>query len=133
MARELILLPKAKYDMLMTHNEGTQNKRLLQDTVCIEEQRTLPDRMESTLQYVIPKNGYRKTLGLFRYLQDQKGSTLDWNDHCEITIHGQVVPGIHLIDLVKYTVSSLSTKEPIGYGQFYQVLKEMHTPTGFIA
>ena len=58
---------------------------------------------------------------------------MDWNDRGEITVRGQTVPGTHLVDLLKYTVSSLSKQKPKGYVEFYHALQEMHIPTGFIA
>lgn len=140
MARELILMPKAKYELLTKEDiskKSSDNKPILfgRDVQSSHETTFDPqidDMFENTLTYAIPKNGYRKAMGLWNHLKDRKGPILNWNDNGEIVVHGRLVPGSNIVDLLKYTVSPLSKTEPLGYGLFYDVLRELHTPTGFM-
>jgi hypothetical protein len=90
------------------------------------------DVLETTLKNAVPKNALRKAMGLWNYLKDRKGTLVDWNEDGEVSVHGQSIIGSHMIDLVKHAVTPLSKKRPLGYSQFYSVLREMHTPTGFL-
>ena len=139
MARELILMPKAKYELLTKEDKSSDNVKpsvLFGRDVQSSHQTTfdpqIVDVFENTLTYAIPKNGYRKAMGLWNHLKDRKGPIQNWNDNGEIVVHGRLVPGSHIVDLLKYTVSPLSKTEPLGYGLFYDVLQELHTPTGFM-
>lgn len=73
------------------------------------------DVLKKTLTYAIPKNGRRKTMGLWNYIKDRKGTVLNWNENGEVVVHGKTVPDSHLIDLLKYTVTAMSKREPTGY------------------
>ena len=64
--------------------------------------------------------------------QEPQRTHTELERNSEIVVHGQFVPRSHIVDFLKYTVSPLSKTEPLGYRQFYDVLQEMHTPTGFI-
>ena len=148
MARELILIPKAKYELLT--KEDTLTKSV--DTTVTKDLKTIKttpdaqrieeedkniephiDVLQNTISYVIPKNALRKAMGLWNFLKDRKGTVVNWNDLGEVSVHGQTISGSHVIDLLKHTVSPLSKTEPTGYLRFYEALQEMHTPTGFLA
>ena len=64
--------------------------------------------------------------------QEPQRTHTELERNSEIVVHERLVPTSHIVDFLKYTVSPLSKTEPLGYRQFYDVLQEMHTPTGFI-
>ena len=121
MAKELILIPKTKYEFL------TKVEPEMQASVAPAD-----EQLETVLKYAVPKNVVNKALGLWNYLKDRKGPVLDWNRDGVISVRGHIVPGSHLIDLLKHAVTPFSQREPAGYDQFRSALQEMHTPTGFI-
>lgn len=125
MAKELILIPKTKYEFLTK----VQPENVLQISV---DESPADEQLETVLKYAVPKNVVNKALGLWNYLKDRKGPVLDWNRDGLISLRGQIVPGCHLIDLLKHAVTPFSQREPTGYDQFRRALQEMHTPTGFI-
>ena len=127
MAKELVLIPKTKYDFLTKTNVG-ENVSQFTDPSPTED-----EHLETTLKYVVPKKDFNKAVGLWNYLKDRKGPLLNWNEHGVITVKGTPIIGSHLIDLLKHTVSTFSRREPKGYEKFKDVLEEMHTPRGFIA
>lgn len=130
MAKELILIPKAKYELLTKEND-TDREALNREVLPNEEPQI--DTLEKTIVYAVPKNTLRKAMGLWNYIKDRKGSILDWKDNGEVIVHGQSIANSHLIDLLKHTVSAFSKTEPVGYEQFMAALKELHTPNGFVA
>jgi len=136
MAKELILIPKTKYELLTTKSNyepqtiPTLAENVLQPT---DELSGCNDQLETILKYAVSKNVLNKALGLWNYFKDRKGPLINWDEHGELTIKDNVVSGRHLIDLLKHTVSTFSKREPTGYEQFRAVLQEMHAPMGFIA
>ena len=137
MSRELILMPKAKYELLTqeNHTENTHDRKPCRDVQTVDTSIEEPqiDVLEKTLTYAIPKNGHRKAMGLWNYIKYRKGTVLNWNDNGEVAVHGKTIPDSHLIDLLKYTVTAMSKREPTGYRSFYEALREMHTPSEFMA
>lgn len=133
MSRELILIPKAKYDFLtkQTLVLPDRHETPCRDVSTIPEEPQM-DVFEKTLMYAIPKNGQRKATGLWNYIKDHKGSVLNWNENAEIIVKGETIPRSHLVDLLKYTVTTMAKRIPIGYDRFYEALQEIHTPSGFI-
>ena len=77
MAKELVLIPKAKYELL---NKCKQNvsQNVLQST---EESPTSDEQFETVLKYAVPKNVLNKALGLWNYLKDRKGPLINWDEH----------------------------------------------------
>lgn len=119
MAKELILIPKTKYDFLTKSSENTPTSRYGDSD----------EQLENVLKYAVPINVLNKSLGLLNYLKDRKGPLLDWDHHGELVVKG----GSHLIDLLKYSGSSLSKRALIGYDHFRSVLAEMLAPVGLMA
>ena len=134
MSRELILMPKAKYELLTKENNAENNRKACRDvqTVDTSIEESQIDVLENTFTYAIPKNGHRKAMGLWNYIKDRKGTVLNWNDNGEVVVHGKTVPDSHLINLLKYTVTAMSKREPMGYRSYYEALREMHTPSEFM-
>lgn len=127
MAKELLLIPKAKYEFLTKRKDDENLSQVPEQSPAPEEY------LETTLKYVVPKKDFNKAFGLWNYLKDRKGPLLSWNEHGEIIVKGIPIPGSHLIDLLKHTVSAFSPKiEPLGYEQFKTALAELHTPTGLM-
>ena len=139
MSRELVLVPKTKYELLRKEIKSSENTK--QTTPIIpdrnvqttEEEEPDTDVFGKTLTYAIPKNGYRNAMRLWNYLKDRKGPVFNWKGSGEIVVHGQGVPDSHLIDLLKHTVTAMSKREPKEYRSFYETLREMHTPSEFMA
>jgi hypothetical protein len=86
-------------------------------------------RFPGSKQVFVFSFALRKAMGLWNYLKDRKGTLVDWNEDGEVSVHGQSIIGSRMIDLVKHAVTPLSKKRPLGYSQFYSVLREMHTLT----
>lgn len=129
MAKELVLIPKTKNELL---NKCKQNvsQYVLQPT----EESPTSDEVSNRLEICrTKKNLLNKALGLWNYLKDRRGPLLNWDEHGELTIKGITVRGSHLSDLLKHTLSALSQQKPIGYDQFKAALEEMLAPMGFIA
>ena len=131
MAKELMLLPKAKYEHLF---EKTREKADMtnepEESSKFEESST--DPLESTIEYLVPKNRLKKALGLWNYLKDKKGKVFNWNENGEILVDGEVIPQTHIADLIKDVVSNHSSKRPLVYEPFHKTLKDLHPPDGFI-
>jgi len=139
MTKELILVPKAKYEHLLKSDDTTvnddasvNNHRTLSDIKPLSDEDYKDDTLESTLEYVIPKNRLKRALGLWNYLKERRGNILNWNAKGEIIVNGKLVPQSHIADVIKDAVTSRTTRQPEGYKQFYEALKELHTPEGFI-
>ena len=139
MSRKLVLVRKTKYELLRKEIRSSENTQ--QTTPIIpdrnvqttEEEEPDTDVFEKTLTYAIPKNGYRKAMGLWNYPKDCKEPVLNWKESGKIVVHDQSAPDSHLMDLLKHTVTAMSKREPKGYRSFYKALREMHTPFEFIA
>lgn len=140
MSRELILLPKTKYELLNKpiptaksgNSEDDQRVACLDEKVVKTVDPSIDLLVEKTLTYAVPKNGQRKAMGLWNCIKDHRGTILDWNDHGEIVVNGQTIPHSLLIDLLRYAVTVLSNNKPLGYDQFCEALKRLHVPSGFM-
>ena len=132
MAKQLFLIPKAKYENLLQPGESMtkQPTKMIPNISGNVDYPEDTDVLETTLKYAVPKNALRKAMGLWNYLKDRKGTLLDWNDDGEMSVHGQSITGSHMIDLIKHAVTPLSKKRPLGYSQFYSVLRGDAYPFG---
>lgn len=125
MAKELILIPKAKYDFLIKREPNVGED--------VSQEQSSDEHLETTLKYAVPKKDFNKALRLWNYLRDRRGPLLNWNEHGEITVKGTPIRGSHLVDLLKHTVSAfLPMTELVGHEQFKAALEELHTPTGLM-
>lgn len=142
MSRELILIPKTKYELLHKPIQTVQSRiDNDQPVTCQDDEKVVNTPvadpsidlvMDKTLTYVVPKNGQRRVMGLWYYIKDRRWTILDWNKKGEIIVNGQTIQNSHLVDLLKYAVTVLSHNKPLGYDQFCDALKQLHVPSGFL-
>lgn len=114
MAKELILIPKSKYQSLF--DVKTKSKTEVTD-----------NNMDHAIELALPKNRKEKGLNLYGYLKRQDKSVLDWTQNGNIIYNGQIIPHSHIADLIRDAV--VNTKySPVGFKEFYQALNTFHTP-----
>ena len=145
MAHELIMMAKEKYENLMkscqtsknngqseTHTVDTSIHRSKHDTG-VHHDSDQPPLFNDIIDYTIPKKMQRIADGLFRFLQQQGGDVIKWNQRGHLILNGEVIEASHIIDLLRDAVCPKTVNKPLGYEKCYQALKAISTPTSFIA
>ena len=89
MAKQLILIPKAKYEHLFRTGESMtkQPTKIIPKISGNVDYPEDTDVLETTLKYAVSKNALRKAMGLWNYLKDRKGTLVDWNEDGEVSVH----------------------------------------------
>ena len=82
MSRELILIPKTKYELLHKPIQTVQSRiDNDQPVTCQDDEKVVNTPvadpsidlvMDKTLTYVVPKNGQRRVMGLWYYIKDRR-------------------------------------------------------------
>ena len=57
---------------------------------------------------------------------------MSWNEKRNLIYKDDIIEGSHISDLLKHALINNPRRNPSGYRQFYQALKNIHTPTSFI-
>ena len=98
--------------------------------LCCEQNMPL---FSDILQYAISKPMQRKAMGLLQYLHEHIGNTIKWNQRGQILVNGEVIPGTHIVDLVRHAVCSKTVRTPVGSDIFYKALTDVDTPSSLVA
>ena len=98
--------------------------------LCCEQNMPL---FSDILQYAISKPMQRKAMGLLQYLHEHGGNTIKWNQRGQILVNGEVIPGTHIVDLVRHAVCSKTVRTPVGSDIFYKALTDVDTPSSLVA
>jgi hypothetical protein len=62
----------------------------------------------------------------------ERSNLIHWNERGEISVHGQLVPGTNIVDLVNDVLKSRKMNPPIGWEPFTHVLYEMNIPREYV-
>ena len=89
-------------------------------------------RMFEILEHIIPIKFQTKAKGLLKFLSQFGGDVVSWNEKRNLIYEGDNIEGSHIGDLLKHALTNNPNRNPTGYRQFYQALKDIHTPTSFI-
>ena len=72
----------------------------------------------------MPKTLKKKAEALLRYLENE----VSWKDNGEVVYKGNILPGSHITDLVRYSLQEYGDREPLQYQTFLEILKEINVP-----
>ena len=136
MAQELVLVPKEKYLKLTQVEDQTSRREETPPTPTKE----LPSDADSStrtrifdiLEHIIPIKFQTKAKGLLKFLSQYGGDVVSWNEKGNLIYKGDIIEGSHIGDLLKHALTNNPRRNPTGYRQFFQALKDIHTPTSFI-
>ncbi|CAC5409109.1 unnamed protein product [Mytilus coruscus] len=137
MTKEMILIPKHKYEAVLQKQNEDQPKAevVLNDTPSRDvnqhnlsyDQKSLHDDLQSLINITIPSRYKDKALRLLLYLQ--KHSSIKWDKQGEVCIDGKVISNTHIVDLIRdSTVPIGRRKLTAGIHQFCQFLKSTNIP-----
>lgn len=125
MARELILLPKARFDVMSEawkskHNtDEDSDKQREMDSTSNTKGESSPLQPRSSL--------------LFHYIKAKGEGLIYWDKDDIVYIRKKMIKGSNIHDLIQDAISGTrESPPPVGYKEFYNALKEMNTPAAFI-
>jgi hypothetical protein len=84
------------------------------------------------LEHIIPAKYQKKAKGLLHFLSRYGVDVVSWKDNANVIYNRDVIQGSQISDLVKHVLIPHVKGNRIGFQQFYQVLKDIDTPTSFI-
>ncbi|CAC5387027.1 unnamed protein product [Mytilus coruscus] len=137
MTKEMILIPKHKYEAVLQKQNEDQPKAevVLNDTPSRDvnqhnlsyDQKSLHDDLQSLINITIPSRYKDKALRLLLYLQ--KHSSIKWDKQGEVCIDGKVISNTHIVDLIRdSTVPIGRRKLTAAIHQFCHFLKSTNIP-----
>ena len=125
--KKLVLIPFHKYQALQSQ-ENIKDQVISEvpeeSNLQLEKSSTVPIRQSKLEKDIIlchigkGKRGKAETL--LQYIN--QSPNLDWNNQGELIVNDKVIPGSHISDLVKDSVTEYKHFEPVGLQQFYQHL-----------
>ena len=139
MTREMILIPKQKYEAVLKRQENeqqpcveTENSIEQSSDAEMHDKRNNNEHLEALVEIAIPKKYKEKAHRLLFYLKSHP--SFQWNERGEISINNTLISKSHIIDLVRdLFVANGNRKPPVGIEQFYQFLKSIHVPKSLIS
>jgi len=134
-AQELIVIPKAKYDMLMTPQTTKMTSQLNSNPMTSSENVDSDSQRKDVtdmLKYTIPSKCQRKAEGLLNFIIEHGQNILNWDENGQLMYHGKIIQESHIIDLKTDALTQNKNQGPSGYKEFYDALKEIHIPMSFI-
>ena len=114
MSREMVLIPKHKYEAVLQKREETVEGGQMENESRSEgdsstndrkQEKTQPDdgqNLETFVNITIPAKYRDQVLRLLFYLKKQP--SISWNERGEVSINGEVISNSHIIDLVREIV-----------------------------
>ena len=128
--KKLVLIPYHKYQYFQSlqsegphkvHKENTQSEENSTDPKALHEIET-PINKENKLETDIilchiSKGKRSKAETFLRYIN--QSPNLDWNIHGELLVNGKIIPGSHISDLVKDSVTEYKAFQPKGVEELY--------------
>ncbi|VDI61853.1 Hypothetical predicted protein [Mytilus galloprovincialis] len=109
MTKEMILIPKHKFEAVLQKQNEDQSKAevVLNDTPPRDndqhnlsyDQKPLHDDLQSLINITIPSRYKDKALRLLLYLQKQP--SIKWDEQGEVCIDGKVISNTHIVDLIR--------------------------------
>ena len=136
MARELVLVPKEKYQNLLQSEEKSislqEKPPLPKKDPLKNEDPPFQTQILEILELIIPMKYQNKAKGLLHFLSRYGGDVVSWKDNGNLIYNGDVIQGSHISDLIKHALSPNVKGNPTGFQQFYKALKDIDTPTAFI-
>jgi hypothetical protein len=129
MAREMILLPKEKYDLMMKSQIAKTDRN--KENMHVDEESensTKTVNLFDILMSTVSKRFKKKAESLWNFLSNQEKNVLTWNHHGELILNGTIIKESNIVDLIQYLYSTQNGEKPTGYAAFIQGLKDIHTP-----
>jgi hypothetical protein len=130
MARDLVLVPRAKYQQMLKEQQNSDNSPVHDREK--EDERTESKSLFNIDIHNLPKSLHRRANALIRFILDHGGYRLSWNDKGEIVLEGTVVKNSCMNDLLKYALTSKTKRLPEGHDLFLKTLKSIDTPAALV-
>lgn len=98
-----------------------------------EDQKLNTQYASQDIVATIPKTFQRKAEGVLTYIDRvDAGKRLKWDAHGQVTLDGQVLPGVNIVDLIQDVVRARKNQQAKGWEHFSEFLHSINTPREFM-
>ena len=130
--KKSILIPYEKYQRLIKQKQPEQTVERKEIHIEDTEQMGGVGLPSDHILDSMPKRYKFKVGSIVSHILRDPQNTLSWNEAGELLYHGTLIPGSHIIDLLKDTQYQHKGYQLKGITEFYKGLQEIHVPTTLI-